>query len=222
MIKAVIFDMFETLITHYNSPLYFSEEIISDIGNIKNDAFRKPWHEADEDRTTGKMTLEELISFILRDNGVYSEELFEKIVAKRKEAKRELFNHLHPQIIPLLDTLKEKNMLIGLITNCYSEECDAIEESQLLPYFNAVCMSYREGIMKPHKEIFFRCCERLGVETNECLYIGDGGSFELDTARKLGMKTMQAVWYLKPVIPWAERKEGFIQLENPLDVLNYI
>ena len=31
-IKAVIFDMYETLITHYESPLYFSEEMAEDAG----------------------------------------------------------------------------------------------------------------------------------------------------------------------------------------------
>ena len=32
MIKAVIFDVFETLVTHYNCPLYFGEQIAEDIG----------------------------------------------------------------------------------------------------------------------------------------------------------------------------------------------
>ena len=30
MIKAVIFDMYETLITHYDSPLYFSMHMAAD------------------------------------------------------------------------------------------------------------------------------------------------------------------------------------------------
>ncbi len=32
MIKAVIFDMFETLVTHYESPLYFAEHMAADMG----------------------------------------------------------------------------------------------------------------------------------------------------------------------------------------------
>ncbi|MBQ5445989.1 MAG: hypothetical protein IIT48_04920 [Lachnospiraceae bacterium] len=30
MIKVGIFDMFETLVTHYNCPLYFGEQIVAD------------------------------------------------------------------------------------------------------------------------------------------------------------------------------------------------
>ena len=36
MIRAVIFDMFETLITHYNSPLYFGKQMAEDAGIPEN------------------------------------------------------------------------------------------------------------------------------------------------------------------------------------------
>ena len=32
MIRAVIFDMYETLITHYRCPLYFSSQMAADAG----------------------------------------------------------------------------------------------------------------------------------------------------------------------------------------------
>ena len=60
MIKAVIFDMFETLITHYESPLYMGKQICADIG-ISEPRFREIWDTTDEDRTLGKKTLEEVI-----------------------------------------------------------------------------------------------------------------------------------------------------------------
>ena len=56
----------------------------------------------------------------------------------------------------------------------------------------------------------------LGVAPEECVYIGDGGSQELETARALGMNAMQAVWYIE------KRKNDFKQLEKPLDVLKWI
>ena len=34
MIRAVIFDMFETLITHYKCPLYFGAQMAADAGNF--------------------------------------------------------------------------------------------------------------------------------------------------------------------------------------------
>ena len=58
---------------------------------------------------------------------------------------------------------------------------------------------------------------------DECLYVGDGGSSELEAARELGMNAVQAVWYLQEgTIEPSGRNEKFKQIEKPLDVLKYI
>ena len=60
----------------------------------------------------------------------------------------------------------------------------------------------------------------LAVVPEECLYIGDGGSFELETAKSLGMHPLQAAWYLKDGVNQpAKRKKEFLQAESPLDVI---
>lgn len=89
----------------------------------------------------GKQTLEETIEQILRQTGKYSEETFQTIISGRKAAKADCFCHLHPEIIPMLQALKEKKIKIGLISNCYSEEAVLIRESQLFPYLmRHVCL----------------------------------------------------------------------------------
>ena len=59
LIKAVIFDMYETLITHYECPLYFSAEMAKDAG-ISEENFRKIWRETETKRTIGKLSFEEV------------------------------------------------------------------------------------------------------------------------------------------------------------------
>ena len=222
MIKAVIFDMYETLITHFNSPLYFGTQMSIDAG-ISEDKFQELWEPTEIDRTIGIMTLEEVLEMVLIKNKCYSKELRDSIVKKRMAAKEECFNHLHPEIIPLLCSLKEKGIMIGLISNCFSEESYVIKKSALFPYFDAVFLSYEQGIQKPDPEIYKRCMNKLTVKADECVYVGDGGSFELEAARELGMNAVQAVWYLQEgTIQPSGRKENFKQIEKPLDVLNYI
>lgn len=222
MIRAVIFDMFETLITHYQSPLYFGTQMAEDAG-IPIDKFQSLWNPTEDERTMGKLTLEEVLEKILRENLCYSEKLLNDIVEKRVAAKIACFEHLHSEIIPMLSKLKERNILIGLISNCFSEEAKVIRESVLFPYFDAVYLSYEQGIKKPDDEIFKRCMTQLSVNADECLYVGDGGSYELETAKRLGMTAAQAVWYLKEgTTQPTGRKPDFVQLETPLDVLNYL
>lgn len=222
MIRAVIFDMYETLITHYDCPLYFSAQMAEDAG-IPEERFQEIWRGTNDERTIGKITFEEVIEKILKENGRYSENLLKEIIRKRVETKKECFRHLHSDVIPMLAKLKEMGIAIGLISNCFSEEVAPIRESELAVYFDVLCLSYEQGVQKPEKEIFQKCMENLAVKAEECIYIGDGGSHELEAARSAGMNAVQATWYLKegtfqPCGP----KDGFLQLENPLDVIKLI
>lgn len=222
MIRAVIFDMFETLITHYQSPLYFGSQMAKDAG-IPEDRFQLLWQSSEYDRCIGRATLEEVLEKILRENQCYSDKLLKNITQKRIEAKRECFRHLHPEIIPMLSELKERGLLVGLISNCFSEETEVIKRSELFSSFDAAFLSYEQGIRKPDREIFERCMKELSLKAEECLYVGDGGSYELETAKKLGMTAVQAVWYLKEgTARPSERKQDFFQIEKPLDVLRYL
>ncbi len=222
MIRAVIFDMFETLITHYNSPLYFGAQMAEDAG-ISVDKFQSLWHPTEDDRTIGNLTLEAVLEMILKENQCYSERTLKKIVDKRIAAKEACFRHLHNEIIPMLTNLKERGFLVALISNCFSEEAKVIRESNLYPYFDAVYLSYEQGIQKPDEKIYERCMESLSVSAEECLYVGDGGSNELEAARKLGMKALQAVWYLKDgTTQPSKRQYDFLQLETPLCVLDFV
>ena len=166
MIKAVIFDMYETLITQYGGSVYFRAQMAADAA-IDPMLFDALWIPSENDRTIGKQTLEETIEQILRQTGKYSEETFQTIISGRKAAKADCFCHLHP-------------------------------------------------------EIFLKCMEGLGVRAGECLYIGDGGSHELEEADIMGMTALQARWYIKEVPELDIRKEKFEQLETPMAVLEKI
>lgn len=222
MTRAVIFDMFETLITHYQSPLYFGTQMAEDAG-ISEDKFQSLWRPTEYERTIGKLTFEQVLEMILRENNCYSETILKRIIEKRIEAKEECFRHLHSEIIPMLTTLKNSGFLVGLISNCFSEEAYVIRRSELFPCFDAIYLSYEQGISKPDENIFQRCMDDLSVTAEECIYVGDGGSNELETARKLGMKAVQAAWYLKEgTTQPSKRKYDFIQIEKPFDIINYI
>lgn len=221
MKKAVIFDMYETLITLWNSKPYMGRELAEDIG-IPESKFREIWDLTENERTLGSKTLEEVLEQVLRVNNRYNVELHQNLVKKRIASKVEAFEHMHPDIIPMLQGLKDKNIKIGLITNCFNEERDAIRNSILFQYFDVVCMSCELGIKKPDQRIFELCIEQLEISPEDCLYCGDGGSKELEVAQRMNMLPVQALWYLKensrqPV----GRLSEFIGVQNPMEILEY-
>ena len=213
--------MYETLITHYGSPLYFGAQMAADAG-ISEEKFLSAWRASEEDRTVGRLTLEQTLERIFAENHRSFGEVLDRIVRKRVAVKKDCFQRLHPEILPLLTDLKRRGMKIGLISNCFSEEAQVIRESLLFPFFDTCCLSFELGIAKPDPEIFGKCVRELQVEAENCLYVGDGGSRELETARQLGMGTAQAVWYIRKQPQPTEIKEEFQQLEHPLEVLEML
>lgn len=106
LIKAVVFDMYETLITLFESPLYFGTQMVEDAG-ITEEHFLRVWRPAEIDRTIGIISLVELLEKILKMSDCYSEEKMRLIIDKRINSRKEAFNHLNPEIVPLLEKLRE-------------------------------------------------------------------------------------------------------------------
>ena len=223
MIKAVIFDMFETLVTLFTGRTYFSEHIAADLGQSL-EAFRKYWHETEKDRTLGKYSMEEGLAISLKNLGAYSPENVELVCRKRREALGDTFKAIPSESLWLLQTLREKGLKTGLITNTFSDERDMILASPLYPLFDAAMISYEQGLSKPDPEIYRRAVQALGVTPEECLYVGDGGSHELDGARSLGMQAVQCTWFSQlayephipcrplPDFPHADTREDIIKI----------
>ena len=220
-IQAVIFDMYETLVTQFCSPLYYGTEIAHDLG-LCPEEFLPGWRATEEARATGKLTFEDTIEGLLRSHSIFSEELHRRVVEKRMAIQADCFRHLHPGILPMLSGLKARGIKIGLITNCFSEEATLIRESELFGYFDAHCLSWEEGVRKPDPAIYRTCLRRLGVAPENCLYVGDGGSFELETARSLGLQAVQATWYRQAAFEHkqAALRPDFPQLSDPMEVLD--
>ena len=194
MIKAVIFDMFETLVTLFEGRTYFSENIAADLG-IPPEDFRREWHATERARSIGIYSMAEGTAITLKNLNVYSEENVQLIVRKRKEALGDTFSAIPVESIKLLKKLREKDLMIGLISNSFSDERDLIVESPLYPLFDVTMISYETGLYKPDPAVFKAMIEKLGVKSEECLYVGDGGSRELYGARDAGMNAVQCTWF---------------------------
>lgn len=224
MIKAVIFDMFETLVSLFEGRTYFGEHIAADVG-IDPAAFRKEWHSIENDRSIGKYSIEEGLELVLKRLGIYTEEKVELAASKRRDSLTDTFNGIPDATFDMLDELKKRNIRIGLITNTFSDERDFIRASRLFPYFDVALISYEQGVCKPDPEIYRRMLVELGLKPEECLYVGDGGSNELYAARDAGMHPVQCTWFhdmaYEPHIPCPILDE-FDRAGKTLDILKYL
>ena len=224
MKKAVIFDMFETLVTLFEGRTYFGEDIAADVG-CDPAAFRKEWHVIEKERSIGIYTIEEGLTVVLKKLGVYTEEKVKLAASKRLEALGDTFSNIPQESLQLLEALKKEGFRIGLITNTFNDERDKIRECPLFPYFDVALISFEQGICKPDAELFRRMTEALQVAPEECLYVGDGGSRELYAARDFGMQAVQCTWFheraFEPHVSCPILEE-FAHADRPMQIVDYV
>ncbi len=224
MIKAVVFDMFETLVSLFEGRTYFGEHIAADVGADVS-KFRREWHLTEDDRSKGKYTIEEALGIVLTNLGIYSEEKVRLAASKRHESLDDTFSNIPEESARLLEELKKRGIKIGLMTNTFSDERDFIRRSRLFPYFDAALISYEQGMCKPDLRLYRKMTEIMGVLAEECLYVGDGGSRELYAAKEAGMHPVQCTWFhdkaYKPHVPCPILDE-FDHADRQSDILDFI
>ena len=224
MIKAVIFDMFETLVTLFEGRTYWGEDIAADAGADPVE-FRREWHAIEKDRSTGKYTIEEGLEVVLKKLGLYSEDKVKLAASKRIAGLNDTFSNIPNETVELLKELKNRGIKVGIITNTFSDERDMIRSSILMQYIDEALISYEQGLCKPDPALYKKITELLHVEPDECLFVGDGGSGELYAARDCGMHAVQCTWFheraYEPHIP-CPILDGFDHADTQLEVLKYL
>jgi putative hydrolase of the HAD superfamily len=89
--------------------------------------------------------------------------------------------------------LGRAGILRGLVTDCFAETPAIWPESPLSPLLEAVSFSCHTGYRKPEPGAYLMAARALGVEPSECLFVGDGGSYELAGATALGMSAIRFI-----------------------------
>lgn len=220
--KAVIFDLFETLITEWGHKKYTKNEMSSDLG-IESEQFDLYWDEKETDRYLGNISFTESVLFVMEKCGKTVESsVLSEMADKRVKTKSKCFDYVNPDVYQLLDQLRARGLRLAIISNCSSEEVTAIRQSRLHEYFDQIILSFEVNMQKPDVCIYDKCCDLLGVAAGECIFAGDGGSRELEGAQMAGMKAVQAKWYTNQLPYKRASMDGYFIAEEPLDILQYI
>jgi len=188
-IKAVIFDLFGTLVDSFKR--YEYREILSEMASslsLPEDSFYNSWTGSFNQRALGIFkTMEENFEFIGNqlDKPINIGGIEQAVRIRLNYSKKTLFPR--DDAIMTLKHLRTIGFKIGLISDCTYEIPLIWEESLLSPHFDNVIFSCNVGIKKPDPRIYRLACKKLKVKPKNCLYIGDGSSRELSGAHNVGM-----------------------------------
>lgn len=106
---------------------------------------------------------------------------------------------LFDDALPCVDALKERGLLVGLITNNESVHQRAkIAKVGLEGLFDAVVISGEIGVAKPDPEIFTQACALLDVVPADAMHVGDNRYADAEGAVGAGLRGV-----------WLDRREEY-------------
>ncbi len=129
------------------------------------------------------------------------------------------------EVVETLREIRARGFKIGLISNCGPEVPPLVRESAFARFINHATFSCEIGIAKPDPRIFEAHCRELGVKPEQSVFLGDGGSYELDGAQSVGMESIflrideeiAAEGLPEGVAEWAGREMGRLE-----DILHHL
>ena len=204
-IKAIGFDLFNTLISvepHalHDAVIRLTRSLQQSGLNLEPETFRQSHREAavrfmKETRRDGRETHNRFwISAALKTQG-HTVPPDDPRIARAVDAYFSAFSqhcHLIPGTGEMLKTLKG-SYLIGLLSNFTHAPAakEIMDRMGLTPFFDVVVISGELGYCKPHPLVFRHLIDRLGVEKNQILYVGDDPEPDIAGAKRAGI---QPIW----------------------------
>ena len=189
--KAVIFDLFGTLIDHYSRTK--AEQFLTDLAELADaprSALVEVWKATGPTALTGGFdSIEEDMRCVLGRvvDGPVSSYQVSAAVKMKLDLVRGFLQAHRPTSLETLACLKDMGFIIGLISGCGPDVPELWSGLPFSGYITDPVFSCEVGINKPDIRIYELCCKRLGVPPEECIYIADGSGGELSAARKYGM-----------------------------------
>ena len=124
----------------------------------------------------------------------------------------------------LLESLRSRGLHTGLVADSWPDPARVlrgdVEAAGLADLLDTIVFSEDVGVRKPEPAIFLRALADLDVEPSRALYVGDRLDKDVQGAARVGMATVQAMWFRADESSVRARPD--FQAFTPMDVLNVV
>ena len=190
--SAVVFDLFHTIVDpeDFSPKDYRRPDIVAGLLGVDAREFSSYWSETLAVRNTSRsMTPIVLVEKFLERNGVkYDQDVMVGVDYELGRFQDTALLKPRPEIVSALRTIADRGIKMGLLTNCDEREVRQWPNSPIAQFFHAACFSFDIGVRKPELKAYQTVLASLGQESQKAVYVGDGGSNELEGANASGFK----------------------------------
>lgn len=191
--KAILFDLFETLVDYDEARSRAFTSAAAELLGRDRDEFHSVWREGRPVRDTGPLA-PYVASLDLGDDAAA------QLIALRRETVRAVLIEPRAGVVDTLRELRRRGVKTGLITVCSEDTVDVWHETPFAGLFDAEVFSCEVGMLKPDPRIYALACDRLRIAPGNALFVGDGANDELAGAERAGMR---AVMIGDPLESWS-------------------
>jgi len=187
MVRAVCFDLFNTLVNVGTVPLHIGGTTAEILG-VEARAWNKACFSDDHDicRPTKHFDVIRTLAHRL-DPQIPLARIEDATHQRQARFDYALTTHVSPTVVNTLGALRNQGYQIALISNASTAEVQAWPESPLRSLFDVSVFSCDVGMKKPDPGIYRYTAQQLGLDTQHCVFVGDGGSDEHHGANASGM-----------------------------------
>ena len=200
--KAVIFDLFHTL-TSVEASSSQGLPSTSELLGVDVVAWNEQMMNKSRERLVGlKTDAFEIIAEMARAiDPTLSDERIKLASDNRLTRFRAAVLDIPEETVAVLRELKARGKRLGLITNADVTEVAAWGENRIHHLFDSTIHSCAVGLAKPDRQIYELSLRELDVEAADALFVGDGGSDELEGARRAGITAVMFTGVIQRLWP---------------------
>jgi len=205
MLKAVLFDLDDTLFDHRHSSRaalsVLQNEYPLEIGNVNMDELEAAnldiLNTVHIEVLAGKLTTdqarEKRFGILLAEYGIAHSSEKLRDIAVRYRSKYQSSWRAVPGAKALLSGLHDRGLKTAIISNnLVEEQMDKLEHIGLLDLLDSTTISEEAGFAKPDARIFEIALDRLACKPGEAIMIGDAWENDIIGARNADIA---AIWY---------------------------
>jgi putative hydrolase of the HAD superfamily len=183
-VRAVVFDLWDTIVDFDQA---WSERLNSGVAErlgVSYDRFVDVWYSDELTASRNVGPIAPCLSAACETLGVGAD--VDGVLAWRLELVRRALVP-RPGLLDTLGELRARGLRLGLVSNCTEEVALVWADTAFGHLFDHAVFSATAGLAKPDPAIYRLAADGLGVELEECLFVGDGANDELRGARDVGM-----------------------------------